>query len=155
MTNASKEIATSSTPEERKTAFWVGIISNDLRRGLPAEVVASLEAGDDFTWRVPGSHEPLIVSAQKTTAGQAMLENNGYFAAIEAGLIEQGHPYDDFASREIVTIYSEPHGGNVFAYDPTTGQRFWPRGAEAELPNSQAGERLHAIGAVLRQMIEG
>lgn len=141
------------TSDVRKAAFYAGLLAVDLRGNLPVALIEVLKPGDDFYSSFPDSGETLTVSVQRQRVERMLDRGQAYHGAVDAGLISPGASFDAFLMREVVTVYSEFHGGHSFAYDVGTGTRFLPRGDVDHL-HAGLGSTQVALGNMLDALLE-
>jgi hypothetical protein len=101
---------------------------------IDPEILRTMEPGDEMCFRMPHpvqkDVERLDVIMHRNTAGIIVHRDNAITGLQRLGLLRSGSEYEDYRKRDVVTIYSEPHGAVLFAFDTDTGRRFMPQNTE-------------------------
>ena len=102
------------------------------------EVLNSLDPGDKMYFLVPHPKdkdlEELEVVVARNTADTITNWDPALRGLKRLGLLRAGSLWEDYRARDVVTIYSEPHGAVRFGFDTETGKRFMPEDIEGIHP---------------------
>lgn len=103
------------------------------------EVLTALETGDEMYYliRHPKNEdaERLVVTVSRNTADTITDSDCAVAGLQRLGVLRAGSVWEGYRKRDVVTIYSEPHGAILFGFDTETGKRFMPDSVEGISPD--------------------